>query len=167
MNCEAAQRRLTEDLTDRFDAEIIAHLKSCADCQRLCDDLVALEGLAKSLQCQHRVPKDFVSGVLARTSNRMPVSFFGLRPILLSVVVVMLSIGFYWMDEVASGREEFPATEEAYTGDMDWEGKKDPAYIEVLIKDPDEGEMILYLPSVIEIRRTELHEDLRYQNTAY
>jgi hypothetical protein len=80
----------------------------------------------------------------------------------------MLSIGFYWMSDGASGREEFLATDEVANRDMDdREGMKEPAYIEVLVKDPDEGEMILHLPSVIEIRRTDLHEDSRYQKTAY
>ena len=168
MNCETAQQRIMEDLTDRFDEEIRAHLKSCAQCQHLCDDLVALELLAKSLQSQHRVPADFVTTVLERASKEMPARFLGLRPMLLAVVVVMLSIGFFWMNDGDIGRDELLVTDEAAMREMDErEGLEDPTFIEVLIEDPAEGEMILQLPSVIEIRQTELHEDSHYQNTGY
>jgi len=168
MSCEVARQRIMDDLADRFDEEIKAHLKSCSECHQLCDDLIALEELAKSLGNQYKVPTGFGTRVLAHAPKGTSGRCFGLRPILVPVFIVMLSFGFFWMNEGAAGRDELLVTEEAAVADMaDWEGAEDSAYIEVVIEDPEEGEMILHLPSIIEIRRTELHEDFQYLNTGY
>ena len=168
MKCEVAQQRITDDLAHRFDEEVEAHLKNCAECQHLCDDLISLETLAKSLRDRYKVPAGFGERVLAHIPKRTFSGFFGWRPILVAAVIVMFSFGFFWMNDTAAGRDELFVTEEAAVVDIaDWEGSEDSSYIEVVIEDPDEGEMLLHLPSVIEIHRTELHEDFHYQNTGY
>jgi hypothetical protein len=107
--------------------------------------------------------------VFDRASKGFTRRFLGLRPMLLAAAIIMLSFGFFWMNDVAQSRDELIVTNEAaIKGDIEgWEGMQDPSYIEVLIEDPAKGEMILHLPSVIEIRRTELHEDSQYHTTGY
>jgi hypothetical protein len=167
MNCELAQQKLIDDLAHRYNEEVSAHLNSCADCQHLCDDLMSLEKLARSLGDQYKAPEGFGSEVLAHTSKRAFGSFFQFRPVLVPLAIVMLSFGFFWMNDGSSASDEPVVTGEAAVVDMaDWEDA-DSAFIEVVIEDPAEGEMMLHLPSVIEIRRTELHEDFHYQNTSY
>lgn len=168
MNCKVAQQRIVDDLTDRFDGEVKAHLEGCSECQRLCDDLVALERLARSLRDQNKVPAGFGTRILATAPQGRFYRFFGLRPILVSLVIVMLSFGFFWMNDGPAGRDELIVAEETAMGAVaDWETVEDPGYIEVVIEDPTEGEILFHLPSVIEIRRTDLHEDFRYENTGY
>jgi hypothetical protein len=168
MNCEVAQKKITDDLTHRFDGQVAAHLRSCSECQHLCEDLIALEELARSLRDQYEAPADFGERVLARVPKNKPFRFFGWRPILVTAAMVMLSFGFFWMSDSSAGRDGVFVAEEASVVDpADWKSAEESAYIEVVIEDPVEGEMLLHLPSVIEIRRTELHEDFYYQNTSY
>lgn len=165
MNCKLARQRITDDLSHRFDEEIKAHLKSCPECRHLCNDLVALEKLAHSLRDQYQVPEGFDAKVLHHAPTY---GFFGWRPIFVALVIVMLSFGFFWMNDAAADRDDLLLKEEFAVGKLPDELKaEDPAYIEVVIQDPEEGEMMLHLPSVIEIRRTELHEDFHYQDTGF
>jgi predicted anti-sigma-YlaC factor YlaD len=167
MNCELSQQRLIEDLAHRCDKDIEAHLEDCSECRQLCDDLLALEELARSLGNRYRVPEDFGMKVLAHRPRGSFSSLLKFRPILVPLVIVMLSFGFFWLHDGASARDELFVAEEVVVVDTaDWE-ETDSAYIEVVIEDPHEGEMMLHLPSVIEIHRTELHEDFHYQNTGY
>ena len=48
-----------------------------------------------------------------------------------------------------------------------WEDKQEPSYVEVTFEDPTGGSVILRLPSVIEIHRTELHEDSNLKTVSY
>ena len=136
----------------------------CSECQQLCDDLLALEELAKSLGDQYKVPEGFGAKVLAHQPKSR---FFGFRPILVPLAIVMLSFGFFWLNDGASDRDDSVAVEQVTVVDMADLEDADSAFIEVVIEDPQEGELMLHLPSVIEIRRTELHEDFHYQNTGY
>jgi len=168
MNCELAQKRIIDDLTHQRDEEIKAHLESCLECQHLCDDLLALEELARSLGDQYRVPTGFGERLLAQKPKRGFGGFFGLRPILVPLAVVMLSFGFFWLnDDGAARQDELLVVEEVAAVDAAEFEDAGSAYIEVVVEDPVEGQMMIHLPSAIEIHRTELHEDFHYQNTGY
>ena len=93
MNCKVAQQRIIDDLAHRCDEQIRAHLESCSVCRHLCDDLVALEELAKSLGDQYRVPEGFGDKVLACRPKGSFGRFLSFRPILVPLAIVMLSFG--------------------------------------------------------------------------
>ncbi len=163
MNCKSVQQQIIEDLSHRCDEAVKIHLECCPECRQLCDDLIALEDLARSLGDQYKVPAGFGSRVLAHTHRKTFLGFFGLRPILVLLLIVMLPLGLFLMDDGAASRNESFVTEDAAHREV----SEDPEYIEVVIDDPEQGELILRLPSVIEIHRTELHEDFNYQNTGF
>jgi len=167
MNCDIAQKKIVDDLTHRCDDKVKAHLESCSECQQFCDDLIALEELARSLGDRYRVPSGFGERLHAQKPTRGFGGFFGLRPILVPLAVVMLSFGFFWLDDGAASQDELLVGEEVAAVDAAESRDADSAYIEVFVEDPDEGPMMIHLPSSIEIHRTELHEDFHYQNTGY
>jgi len=172
MNCRFVQQSITDNLEHRFDEDINGHLRCCSECRHLCDDLVALEELAQSLGDQYQVPTGFGAKVLAQAPKKANGNFFGFRAVLVPLAIVMLSFGFFWMNDGVVGHDDPIVTGAAAVGDMavdihDGAGTEKPSFIEVVIEHPDEGEMIVHLPSVIEIHRTELHEDFYYQTTGY
>lgn len=167
MNCGVVQQRIIDDPANRHEGEIKAHLQNCTECQQLCDDLMALEEMAQSLGDQYKVPEDFGHKVLSQVPQGGLRWLVGLRPVFLTLAIFMLSFGFFWLDGDVSHSDASVVIEEAPMVQMDdWEDV-DSSFIEVVIEDPDEGQMMLHLPSVIEIHRTELHEDFNYQNTGY
>jgi len=172
MNCTFVQQSLVDDLKHRFDEDIDDHLRCCSECRHLCDDLMALGELAQSLGAQYQVPTGFSARVLAEAPKKAHGNFFGFRAALVPLAIVMLSFGYFWVNDGVVGHDESVVTGAAAVKDMavdihDGFGSEKPSFIEVVIDHPDEGEMIIHLPSVIEIHRTELHEDFYYQNTGY
>ena len=171
MNCRLVQAKIIEDLDHRFEEEIRVHLDSCGDCRHLYEDLAALEELAQSLGDQYKVPTGFGARVLAQADKMKSRGFFRFRPVLVPLAIVMLSFGFFWMNDDAISGESLETQETAVTDItvdiQDYENGEGSSYIEVIIEDAEEGEVILRVPSVIEVRRTELHEDFYYHNTGY
>jgi hypothetical protein len=171
MICSVVQKKIIEDLDHRFEEEIGIHLGNCSECRHLCEDLVALEELAQSLGDQYKAPTGFGARVVAQANKIKAGRFFRFRPVLVPLAIVMLSFGFFWMNDVAinSGSLETQGTAvtDIAVDIQDYENGEGLSYVEVVIEDEDEGEMILRLPSIIEVRRTEWHEDFYYQNIGY
>ena len=171
MICSVVQKKIIEDLDHRLEEEIGAHLGNCSECRQLYDDLVALEELAQSLGDQYKAPTGFGARVVAQANKIKSGRFFRFRPVLVPLAIVMLLFGFFWMNDgaITSGSLETQgiAVSDIAAGIQDYENGEGLSYVEVVIDDDDDGEMILRLPSIIEVRRTEWHEDFYYHNTGY
>lgn len=166
MNCQEVQDNLIEDLDCRLDEEISIHLKCCSECRFLDEDLLALGELARSLGNQCQVPSDFGSKVLEQAAKSNAAGPWGLKPICAALFLAMLAVGFLWIKDGAGG-----FAEEVGGGSVvsfrEQEDNVEPSYVEVVVEDPLVGNVILRLPSVIEIHRTDLHEDSNRKNVSY
>jgi hypothetical protein len=167
MNCEQVQLSLVEDLANRTEEQVARHLESCAVCRRVCDELLELEDLSRSLSGRFRVPATFQAEVLARAAVERPRKR-RLRFALAAAVFVVISLGLVrpW-DRLSA--VDAPRREEPHRWAVSWgEGvpERDTPMVEVVIEGQEEP-LILRLPSTIEIRRTDLREDFYIQNVSH
>jgi hypothetical protein len=118
------------------------------------------------------VPSDFGSKVLKEAAKSTTARPWGWRPIYAVLFVVMLSLGFLWIEDGAE-REDAQGFAGAVPGGpvltfWDPEDHQEPSsYVEVVVEDPLAGNIILRLPSVIQIHRTDLHEASNLRNVSY
>jgi predicted anti-sigma-YlaC factor YlaD len=175
MKCEEVQSSLLEDLGLRFDEVIQTHLSHCAECQCFCDDLLELESLAKGLSSQVQAPPTFSSEVMARVSKERSCRLWSRVSVAACLVLVVVSVGFLsWdretgVDSLSASDHSGPLPEAiAPLGEPEGSaGSEELPYVEVVVENPEEGELILRLPPVIEIRRTDLDENLFIHDTSH
>ncbi len=167
MNCEQVQLSLVEDVANRADERVARHLESCAVCRQVCDELLELEDLSRSLSGRFRVPATFQAEVLARAAGEGH-RIRRLRFALAAAVFVVVSLGLVrpW-DRL--GAVDTPQLEEYQRWAASWDQgvpNQDAPMVEVVIEGPEEP-LILRLPSTIEIRRTDLREDFYIRNVSH
>lgn len=172
--CGEIQERLTEDLGHRFEEPIASHLDSCPQCRSLCNDLIKLEELSKSLSSSQEIPFDYRAELHSRISadrgltlgKVLRLGFAASVLLLISTAAVALWDGS--SAEPATGFsvqalppvvEEPPVVElPALTGSP---------YVDVILEDTPNGEMRLRLPSVIEVRQNEVQEEFYLQYVSH
>lgn len=167
MNCKRVQAALIEDLSHRADAEAAEHLRSCKPCRILCDELLELEELSRSLSGRFRVPPTFQSEVLAKAAQAGPARRRRRMMVVAAIAAAALVLAWPWSSTetgAKSGTHPDPAAV--------WSLDKGPVsresrYVEVVVSGHGEEDVILRLPSVIEIHRSELQEEFYINNVSH
>lgn len=169
MNCVHVQTSLAEDLLNRTDAEVAAHLASCPECRKLCDELLELEDLSRSLSGQFRVPTEFRDEVLERLDDRRDRRRrrFGFAAAILVIGLVVAAFVRPWESHSAGdpSASNSPAV-------MHFDGSAEapaaePGYVDVVVTRDGSDELILRVPSVIEIRQPQIQEDFFINNVSH
>lgn len=166
MSCESVLRQLTEDLSSRFDGSVAAHLDECSDCRSCCEDLVELKYLVQSCSGKHRVPTDFESETLNRLAEEKPSRFpsFRLVAVCAALLMVMVGIVYSWEDETRTDEDRglYIAAEDLQfeSEPLEIRPSAEAEFVEVVVEETPGKTLILRLPSVIEIRRSEVREEL-------
>ncbi len=167
MNCGQVQTNLAEDVLSRTDEDVASHLSSCPECRRVCEELLELEDLSRSLSGQFRVPTEFRDRVLARLDEQRARRWrrFGLVAAVLIAGVIVAAFVRPWDDDSAAEVEAAgrpivmqvgPPSGQAETGSID--------YVDVVVSRDGTNDLILRVPSVIEIHRTQLQQEDFYIN---
>ncbi len=173
MSCESVLKKLTEDLLSRFDESVAAHLDECSDCRSCCEDLVELKYLVQSSSGKHRVPSEFESETLNRLAREKPSRFPSFRLVAVCATLLMVTVGIVYSWEDETGIEEdrglFIAAQ-----DLQFESDRfeirpsaEAEFVEVVVEETPGNTLILRLPSVIEIRRTEVSEDYHIADVSH
>ena len=176
MNCSEVQHKLAENQAHRYGEEIREHLKNCPECREFCSSIEELDSLSRVLGAQHRAPRDFQARVFEDYKARSSGGWFSFRSVLASICLVAFLAGAVaaW-DHLGNGgnlragildrnvqadpRPSIPSMPEVLDED---------SYVEVVIDSGDEDDLILRLPPVIEIHRSEIpDEDTHYHNVSY
>jgi hypothetical protein len=173
MNCKEVQNNLLEDLTSRFNESVADHLDGCSECKSLCQDLMELEDLSSFLQHQVSAPPDFRLNVLSTAKKVLPRWMFSIGPALAFVILITVSAGVlaFWDSPsvVPGGALVVDNSGESLMIDYEIseiEIDENLEYVDIVQETPD-GQVILRVPSVIEVRRTELHEESEFRNVSY
>ncbi len=176
MKCSEIQNRLAEDYSDRLSEEISEHLRDCTECREFSRNIGELDALARELRAQHRAPEDFQSRVFNDYKERISGGWFSLRSVLASIcLVAFLTASLAAWDHLENdgkitagvlGRslhaDNLPLSPSAP------EILDEDSFVEVVIDSGDEEDLILRLPPVIEIHRTEIpDEDTHYHSVSY
>lgn len=166
MNCRSVRTSLAEDLLSRVDEEIAAHLEECEECRAVCRDLMEIEELSRSLGGRVGVPEGFREAVLSKAARKAPARVFRLGAALAGMVLLAASVGlFQGGDSPEPGILEVEP--EPRHVELEGTGSIEPAYVDVLVTGDGNETFILRLPSVIEVRRTELQEDFYIANVSH
>lgn len=171
MNCDQVHRMLAEDSTCRTEAGVAAHLRACPECRRMCDDLIQLEDLSRSLSGDFRVPASFRDEVLARvavasarTRRRRRWGFAVAATLLMGTALGLLK-PWQRLDAVTPLAAPDEASWTAVMDSVDGEGTG--PLIEVVLDGESGHPVILRLPPTIEIRRTDLQEDFYIRHVSH
>lgn len=173
MSCEIVQRRLTEDLSSRFEESVAAHLNECSECRSCCKDLEELKYLVESCSGRHRVPSDFETQTLIRLAQVKPSRFPSLRLVVVCATLLMVMGGIVYSWEDKSRIDEDRGSRIA-AEDLRFEPEPlaiqpsaEAEFVEVVVEETPGKTLILRLPSVIEIHRTEVSEDLHIADVSH
>jgi len=179
MKCAEVQHKLTEDPSLGRAEEVSEHLASCSDCRDFYRNMSELDSLTRELRCQLRAPKDFHLKVLGDFQEQNDSGWFTARSIMVSFsLVALLAAMFITWDNLGNNGSLTagmfaPSSLEAATGipspgGVDIAAGDAGAFVEVTVDSGDEGELILRLPPVIEIHRTETtDENTHYHAVSY
>lgn len=176
MKCSEVQNKLAENQSHRYGEEIRDHLKNCPDCREFCSSIEELDSLSRVLRAQYRAPEDFQTRVLEDYKARSAGEWFSFRSVLASICLVAFLAGVVtaW-DHLANGGQlragimenNVQADSIPYSPSIPKILDED-SYVEVVIDSGDEDDLILRLPPVIEIHRSEIpDEDTHYHNVSY
>ena len=166
MSCESVLNKLTENLSSRFDVPVAAHLDECSECRSCCEDLVELKYLVQSCSGKHRVPSQFESETLSRLAQEKPSRLPSFRLVAVCVTLLMVTVGivYSWEDEtrIEEDRGLYIAAQDLHfeSEPLEIRPSAEAEFVEVVVEETPGNTLILRLPSVIEIRRTEVSEDL-------
>lgn len=173
MSCEEVLRRLTEDLSSRLEESVAAHIEECSDCRSCCKDLVELKYLVQTCSGKHRVPAEFESETLARLAQIKPSRFpsFTLVAVFATLLMVMAGIVYSWEDESRSDEDRglhIAAQDLRFESEpLEIQPSAEAEFVEVVVEETPGKTLILRLPSVIEIRRTEVSEELQIADVSH
>lgn len=179
MKCAEVQYRLTEDPSLRGVEDISEHLVSCPDCREFYRNMVELNSLTRELKCQSRAPKDFHLKVLGDFREQSDAGWFSARSILLSCSLVALLAGavLAWDNIGNEGSltaalmnpdDPEAAARTSLTGEPGVVPRDEDSFVEIRLESGDNEELILRLPPVIEIHRTETSdENTHYHAVSY
>lgn len=165
MNCRDVQKSLTEDLLSQNLGEIRRHLQECGSCQDFCSDLLKLQDWTRELSEAVRTPAGFQDSVMEDLNRQLRFRRRALRPLIAVSVLLALSGGFFWASR--DGRPDDSAGPYFQIRSVDAHESPNQIYLDVVLDPPDGEGYILRLPSVIEVRRTELHEEVYLQNASH
>lgn len=166
MKCKAVERLLSEDLGAASRPDVKHHLRLCAGCREVCRDLLSLQKLSRLLDGKVEAPASFSSRIQAATSVSRA-GWMAWKPALLVMMLaVLLGAMVFWTEE--QGAETRSSAVEAH---LLREGKdrsglpaveQQPAvpYVEIILNQAARPPRLLRLPSTIEIRETQLHQDV-------
>jgi len=88
-----------------------------------------------------------------------------------SLGISLFVIGFFWAggfvfsDNPPAQQTELLIEQEIHSPDFNDLNESD--YIDLVVEESPEGELIIRLPSVIEVRKTELHEDVYINHVSH
>ncbi len=168
--CLHVQTSLAEDLLSRTDEEIGGHLAVCPACRRLCDELLELEDLSRSLSGRFRVPMEFRDQVLSRLEQRKSRRRrrIGIAAAALLVAVVASAFVLPWKTPGASPAANVrQATDPQMVAPAAGQSQSAPGYVDIIVDQDGSDGMILRVPSVIEIHRTQIQEDFYINNVSH
>jgi predicted anti-sigma-YlaC factor YlaD len=160
MNCRRFQSSLAEDLLNQGEERVAAHLKECEECRAVYSDLLEIEELSRSLSGRVQVPPNFREEVLAKVARKRRSRPFRLVAAVAGVVLLAATVSFF------QGVESVDSTRHK-GGRPDKARPAEPTYVDVIVTGEENEEFILRLPSVIEVRRTELQEDFYISNVSH
>jgi hypothetical protein len=169
MNCVHVQTSLAEDLLSRTDEEVAAHLSACPDCSRLCDELLELEDLSRSLSGRFRVPTEFRDEVLARLAERKARRRrrFGVAAAVALVALLLAVFVRPWETSRVTDRHAGVPPVVMQLAAPVGQGQTGSDYVDVVVTQDGGEDLILRVPSVIEIHRTQLQEDFYISNVSH
>ncbi len=168
MNCVEIQTSLAENLEARFDPLIAVHLDGCVHCSRTCQELLELEELSRSLSGRFKVPSNFRDEVLCRYEEDKPLRRW--RMVLgVSCVALLAALVVFFKPWEVSGSDRSPsavpsAVHSTTSGVLP---AADSGFVEIVVPGEGDDEMIVRLPTVIEVRRTQLQEDFYLSNVSH
>lgn len=168
MNCVEVQTTLAEDLVSRTDEGIASHLSCCPECRTLCDELLELEDLSRSLSGRFRVPSEFRDQVLARLEDRRSRRRRGIAfaAVLFLLVAVALLMRPWESDSVPGQMAAHQAAEAHFAADA-VRTQAGPDYVDVIVSQDGGDDLILRVPSLIEIHRAQPQEDFYINNVSH
>jgi hypothetical protein len=168
MNCVEIQTSLAENLSARSEPLIAEHLAGCVDCSKACEELLELEALSQSLSGRFKVPSNFRDTVLCRFEEERPLRRW--RTLLgVSCVVLLAAVVVFFKPWAVSGSEGNPAAGSSFsypTSSMSVPSA-DADFVEIVVPGEGGNEIIVRLPSVIEVHRTQLQEDFYITNVSH
>lgn len=171
MNCQTVQSQLVEDLELRLEPEVADHLERCPTCRQLTEDLLELEDLSKSLSGRFRVPRTFRDEVLSQVETGRTTR---LRSALLFVCVVsvlLVGFGFYrTAGQLTSLSESSSSPVKADLEELPGvplSAEEVGGYVDVVVGEGSDSEMILRLPSVIKIHKEPVQEDFYIDHVSH
>lgn len=165
MNCRDVQKLLTEDLLSRNLDEVRRHLQGCAPCQDFCNDLLKLQEWTRELSKAVQTPAGFQDSVMDDLHQHLRFRRRALRPLIAAIVLLTLTGGFFWASH--QSRPTYGANPYFQIRSVDAHESPNQTYLDVVFDMPDGDGYILRLPSVIEVRRTELHEEVYLQDASH
>jgi len=168
MNCVEIQTSLAENLEARFNPVVAGHLGSCVDCSRVCQELLELEELSRSLSGRFKVPSNFRDEVLCRVDENKPLLRWRLMLGVSFVALLAAVVVFFKPWEVSgSDRSPSPVPSSVHATTSPAVSAGDAGFVEILVPGEGDEEMIVRLPAVIEVRRTQLQEDFYLSNVSH
>lgn len=169
MNCVDVQTNLAEDLLRRIDEEVVNHLSDCPECRRLCDELLELEDLSRSLSGRFRVPTEFRDQVLVRLAQRKTRRRrrVGFACAFVLIAVVVAAFVRPWEVDQESDRTVGPPPVVMQSDVPVGRVLSKPDYVDIVVSQDGSDDLILRVPSVIEIHRTQLQEDFYIRNVSH
>ena len=179
MKCSEIQYKLAEKHSRIRDERIRKHLEDCPECREFYRSIKEIDDLSRELRCQYRAPEDLLGRVLAEYQEKSSGGWFSFRSVVVSFFLVAYMLGaFVTWDQMGNGGEitrallnndraaETPRTVPA-PGPAPL-AVEENSYVEVVIDSAHDEELILRLPPVIEIHRTEIPDDeTHYQTVSY
>jgi len=171
MNCNEVQRKLTDELDSRFEHDVVDHLTTCSSCRGLVDDLLEMQDLIQIITTSSKIPRHLYADVLDGVAQNHRRPWFLNRAVFASVALLLFVVGFFWAggfvfsENPPTQQTELLIEQEIHSPDLNDLNESD--YIDLVVEESPEGELIIRLPSVIEVRKTELHEDVYINHVSH
>ena len=179
MNCREVQYKLAEKHSRSREKEIREHLECCPECRDFHRSIEEINSLSRELRGQYRAPDDMLGRVLAEYKAASSGGWFSMRSVVVSFFLAAALLGVFlaWDQLGNSGEltnavlEETRPVEIPETTGLAVDsplGVGNNSYVEVVIDSAGDEELLLMLPPVIEIHRTEIpDEETHYQTVSY
>lgn len=168
MTCDQIKEQLLEDLSCRRSSEVARHLSECTACATLVEELVELDQLVSMLKDQCSAPAGFRVDIVSRTSECRSWRGSYLRPVVFGALLLVAGVVSWITLEGPKHEQQVLDAPASVYSDTVQASETDPAFVEVVVTDSSsEGGIILRLPTVIEIRQTEVAEDFYLRNVSH